>query len=179
MSNLKHHRNILNITQEELSEKSGISIRTIQRIESGIEPKGKTLKILAASLQLDENELKEKKGKAELNNVNITKAINLSALPFTIIPPLNILIPLLIMLISKDYKSINKQLITTQIIWLIFAGIIFMLGSFVKKSFDLGSESILFVMIFLVVSNVFIILSNAIQLDKNKKLQFNLGFNII
>jgi len=43
-----------NLTQEELSEKSSISIRTIQRIEAGTEPKGQTLKILSMSLGLNE-----------------------------------------------------------------------------------------------------------------------------
>ena len=46
MSKLREIRERHNLTQEELSEKSGISVRTIQRIESGTEPKGHTLKIL-------------------------------------------------------------------------------------------------------------------------------------
>ncbi len=49
MSKLKKIREKLNLTQEELSEKSGISVRTIQRIESGNEPKGQTLKIRTIS----------------------------------------------------------------------------------------------------------------------------------
>jgi transcriptional regulator with XRE-family HTH domain len=44
MSKLKQIREQQNLTQEELAEKSGISVRTIQRIESGTEPKGHTLK---------------------------------------------------------------------------------------------------------------------------------------
>jgi len=46
MSKLKQLREQKNMTQEELSEKSGISVRTIQRIESGTNPKGHTLKYL-------------------------------------------------------------------------------------------------------------------------------------
>mgnify|MGYP003598873837 CR=1 FL=1 len=44
----------MNLTQEELAEKSGISVRTIQRIESGTKPKGYTLKALAAALGISE-----------------------------------------------------------------------------------------------------------------------------
>jgi len=46
MSRLLEFREKLNLTQEELSEKSGVSVRTIQRIEAGKEPRGYTLKTL-------------------------------------------------------------------------------------------------------------------------------------
>lgn len=54
MSELKKIREEMNLTQEELAEKSGISVRTIQRIESGTKPKGYTLKALAAALGISE-----------------------------------------------------------------------------------------------------------------------------
>ncbi len=57
MSKLKIVREQKNLTQEELSEKSGISVRTIQRIESGIAPKGHTLKALSKTLEILETEL--------------------------------------------------------------------------------------------------------------------------
>lgn len=38
------------LTQKELAEKAGLSLRTIQRIEAGNTPKGFTLKALAESL---------------------------------------------------------------------------------------------------------------------------------
>lgn len=38
------------LTQKELAEKAGLSLRTIQRIEAGNIPKGFTLKALAESL---------------------------------------------------------------------------------------------------------------------------------
>ena len=57
MSKLKSFRELQNLTQEELSEKSGISVRTIQRIETGKDPKGYTLRVLAKALEIEENEL--------------------------------------------------------------------------------------------------------------------------
>ena len=44
MSKLKNLREFQNLTQEELAEKSGVSVRTIQRIETGKKPKGYTLR---------------------------------------------------------------------------------------------------------------------------------------
>lgn len=55
MSKLKTLREQKNLTQEELSERSKISVRTIQRIESGTEPKGHTLRALAQTLEIEES----------------------------------------------------------------------------------------------------------------------------
>lgn len=179
MSKLKNYREELNLTQEELSDSSGISIRTIQRIESGNEPKGKTLKILAKTLGIKESDLLEKEAPQIEINPSLLKIINLSSLPFTILPPANIMIPLVIMFAKKQFTPIAKQLISIQILWLIFAAVIFMLSAFSKKWFSLSSNFILIVMVLLVLSNVFIILRNAAALDKKGKLFFKLNFNLI
>ena len=79
MSRLQEFRESLNMTQKELFEKSGISVRTIQRIEAGTEPKGHTLKILATTLGISENDLlKKNEGAGELN-YTLLKLINLSS----------------------------------------------------------------------------------------------------
>lgn len=190
MSKLKSIRELQNLTQEELSEKSGVSVRTIQRIESGIEPKGYTLRVLAKALEVEEDELlykesereksesvekKEESKEAVLINYSSLKLINLSSIPFIIIPPLNILVPLVLMLTMKQKNTIAKQLISVQILWTIIAPIIFMLSIFLK----LGNKFTLIIMILIVLSNVFIVLRNAIEIDKNKKLRFKLNFSLI
>lgn len=112
MSKLKQIREQKNLTQEELSEKSGISVRTIQRIESGIAPKGHTLKTLSKALEIQENELLSKQPDIEneiiveesiaiTENDNATdyskiKLINMSSILFVVLPPLNILAPLIL-----------------------------------------------------------------------------------
>ena len=67
-----------NLTQTELAEKSGVSLRTVQRIEAGNIPKGFTLKALAGALEVDPEDLVVKKMK--VLNVDRAKLINLSAL---------------------------------------------------------------------------------------------------
>jgi len=179
MSKLKKTREALNLTQEELSDKSGISVRTIQRIESGIEPKGQTLKLLASALEIEEKQLlKEEEIKAEINTTLI-KIINLSSLPFSIIPPINIIFPLLIMFAKRQFGPMAKKIISIQILWLIFSAIIFMLSAFMKNWFSPGSKYMLVVMIVLVLSNVLIILRNAAEIDKKGKLFFRLNFSLI
>lgn len=190
MSRLKAFREQQNLTQEELSEKSGISARTIQRIETGKEPKGYTLRSLAKALGIGENELRYKESEQEkveiiedkiesneldLINYSFLKLINLSSILFIVIPPLNIIIPFVLMLTMKQKNSLTKQLISVQILWTIVAPIVFFLGIFLK----LGNKFALILMILVVLSNVFIILRNAIEIDKNKQLYYKLNFNMI
>tara|TARA_R110000765_G_scaffold78827_3_gene155189 strand:+ start:3251 stop:3823 length:573 start_codon:yes stop_codon:yes gene_type:complete len=190
MSRLKAFREQQNLTQEELSKKSGISARTIQRIETGKEPKGHTRRVLAQALEIEENELLQKEPKQEqpeispttedskevaLINYSLLKLINLSSIPFIIIPPLNIIVPFVLMLTLKQKNRFTKQLISLQILWTIIAPIVFMLGIFLK----LGNEFTMIFIILIVSSNVFIILRNAIEIDRNKKLYYQLNFNMI
>lgn len=188
MSKLKAIRENKNLTQEELSEKSRISVRTIQRIESGTLPKGHTLRALAQALEIQENLLQDTEGiieKGDLNtelkeehpdiNYSLIKIINLSSLLFIIFPPFNILVPLLLMFTMKQRNSIAKQIISVQMIWTVMVPIFFMLGIFLK----LGRQFTLIILILIVLSNVFIILSNAAGIDRKKKLYYKLNFSMI
>jgi transcriptional regulator with XRE-family HTH domain len=190
MSKLKILRELQHLTQEELAEKSEISVRTIQRIETGKEPKGYTLRILAKALGVAEDELQthvpeakftkiaeENEGLEEaiLINYSLLKLINLSSIPFIVIPPFNIIVPLILMLAMKQKNRLIKELISVQILWTIIAPIVFMLGIFLK----LGNQFTLVLIILIVLSNVFIILRNAIEIDRNKKLRYNLNFSLL
>lgn len=195
MSELKKIREKQNLTQEELAEKSGLSVRTIQRIEAGTEPKGYTLKTLASSLDVSENDLLTpiipteefvvenpivekpvlKIENEPIENLTLIKIINLSSLPLCWFPIANFLPPLLIMLISKQKSPIVKQIISLQIILAIIAPIIFMLVVILK----LGKESVMMTIIALILADIYIILRNAYQLDKKQSLYYKLNFNIL
>ncbi|AZA99499.1 helix-turn-helix domain-containing protein [Chryseobacterium joostei] len=193
MSKLKTAREQKNLTQEELSEKSKISVRTIQRIEAGTEPKGHTLRALAQALDIDENLLQDiavtpeiveviddkviTEVKEEQSNINYSqiKIINFSSLLFILLPPLNILVPFLLMFTMKQRNTLARQIISVQMIWTVMAPIVFMLGIFLK----LGRQFTLVLMILIVLSNVFIILRNAAEIDRNKKLYYRLKFSMI
>ena len=179
MSGLKSNREKLNLTQEELAAKSGISIRTIQRIEAGAEPKGYTLKVLAKALNIEENELLEEKDEPNISNYGLIKFINLSSLPFTIFPPANIVLPLIIIFITKQFNPLTKQIVSVQIMWTILSVILFMLSAFMKNWFSLGNRFSLITMVLLVLVNVFVILRNTAEIDRNRKLRFQLNFSII
>jgi transcriptional regulator with XRE-family HTH domain len=189
MSKLKLIREQQNLTQEELSEKSGISVRTIQRIESGIPPKGHTLKVLSNALKIPEKELLNEQHEitssekettiisVKQNEIDYSKVklINLSSIIFVVLPPLNILVPLILSQALKQKNDLTKKIISLQILWTILAPIIFMLGIFIK----LGHSFTIVLLIVIVLSNTFLILRNLAEIDKNKKLRYQLNFNII
>jgi len=181
MNKLLSLREKLILTQEELAEKSGISVRTIQRIETGVIPKGHTLKVLAKTLNIDKNELLEKNDKKLELNYSLIKIINLSSIPFVILPLANIAIPLIIMFAKKQFNPITKQIISLQIIWLILSIIFFLLIAIFEKGFFFADEIdlVLVFMIFAILSNIFMILRNAAEIDKNQTLYIKLNFSII
>lgn len=191
MSKLKNLRELQNRTQEELSQKSGISVRTIQRIESGQAPKGYTLRVLAETLGVEEKELLTKKGKIEneegaatnetvvadgmVTDFSKIKLLNLSSLPFVVLPILNILIPLILMHTLKLKSPLTKQIISLQIMWTILAPIVFLVGILLK----LGNQFTMVIMIVIVLSNVFLIIRNTMELDRKQQLRYKLNFSIL
>ncbi|MDF2831167.1 DUF4870 domain-containing protein [Chryseobacterium indoltheticum] len=110
-----------------------------------------------------------------LFNSGLIKIINLSSLPFAWLPIANFLLPLLIMFFTKERSQIVKQIISLQIFLAIISPIIFMLIALLK----LGSVSVMITMIVLVLTNVYIILRNAYEIDKKKSLRYKLNFSFI
>lgn len=196
MSVLKNIREEQHLTQEELSSSSGISVRTIQRIESGVVPKGHTLKALAKALQVSESDLLAHPAVNEdtvtlsatvdantiesqntLSHIDIPKIklINLSSILFVLLPPLNVIAPLVLSRLLKQNNTVAKQIISLQILWIILAPIVFILGILLK----LGSSFTIVLIACIALSNVLLILINLAELDRNKRLRFKLNFNII
>jgi len=178
MSKLTEHREKLNLTQEELSKKSGISVRTIQRIESGIDPKGYTLKALAKSLDINEKDLIKNNDLNQEPNSNLVNLINLSSLIVVFIPIASFVLPLIITLIKKQLNSLTRQIITIQILWSAITMSAYLVGSIIfvdELSRDIGIG----ILLFLVFVNVFIIFRNSIELNKANKLSIYVKFNII
>ena len=103
---IKSLRNRKGFSQEELSKRTGLSLRTIQRIENGeTEPRGDSLKRLAIAFDVSSDEIidwtvQEDKG--------FLTSLNLSALSFIFFPLLGILIPLIIWISKKD-KIRNRK----------------------------------------------------------------------
>ena len=125
---IKELRNRKGFSQEELSEKSGLSLRTIQRIENGeTEPRGDSLKRLALAFNVTPDEIVDW---TATKDKGFLTSFNLSALSFIFFPILGILVPLIIWISKKDkIQHLNKtasELLNFQITWTI----LFFIGYF-------------------------------------------------
>jgi len=121
MEKIKTLRQRHGLSQEELAERSGLSLRTIQRIENGeTEPRGDSLKRVSAALDVTPNDIMEW---AMQNNDRLLSNLNLSALAGLIFPLLGIVVPYILWNDIKDTvkgaRHTGKEIINFQITWII------------------------------------------------------------
>ena len=94
-------------SQESLAEESGLSLRTIQRIENNETiPRGDTLKRLTQALETSPDEIIDWK---IIEDVNFLKLMNISALSFLVFPLLGILLPMVLWISKKNkIRQVNS-----------------------------------------------------------------------
>ena len=177
---VKTLRNRKGYSQEELSEKTGLSLRTIQRIENGeTEPRGDSLKRLATVFEVSPDEIvdwtvQEDKG--------FLVSFNLSALSFLVLPLGGIIVPLILWISRKDkIKGLNdlaKDLLNFQITWVILSVLTFLPILAFALFLHQNMHSITFPLVFaflyagLNVYNVAFIIINSIRINKGKSVVY-------
>ncbi|WP_292889616.1 helix-turn-helix domain-containing protein [Nonlabens sp.] len=127
-SKIKEIRLKKGMSQEELAEKSQVSLRTIQRIENNEnEPRGKTMQLICESLGIPIEELLDYDKKEDLQFLMF---FHLSVLAGIFIPIGNIILPLVLWLTKKDkiqgLQKVGARLLNFQIIFQAVGFIIFM-----------------------------------------------------
>ena len=175
---VKELRELIGFTQEQLSEESKLSLRTIQRIESGQSiPRGDTLLKLTKTLGVTteyflNSNIYEDKGYLML--------LNLSSLSFIIHPILGILVPLVMWIVKREkienVEVTGKRIINFQATWISALytmlityhllvsgfrgniGYIFYIGISNLKTIAFGNMEAPFFLLYLF--NIFIILKN-------------------
>ena len=172
-------RENLNLTQEELAKKANVSVRTIQRIEAGTKPKGYTLEALSNALGVGKDVLLEDAIETKPSNKQLIKYINLSSILLIIIPLGSIILPLLIMKWKKEMNAITKQIVSIQIFWTLSFVIVTIVVALLSKWFSLPKEIVPLAMIALIIANLYIILRNTLEIEKNSKLHIQLNFNFL
>ncbi|WP_261511796.1 helix-turn-helix domain-containing protein [Chryseobacterium paludis] len=123
-SKLAHYRRKTGLSQEQLAAVSGVSARTIQRIESGrVEAHPATLKMLADALKVQTEELtvdEKLPSFIETKNEDKTKPLfHMFALIGLCFPVFNIILPALFWFFKKDesvvYDLEGKSVVNFQI----------------------------------------------------------------
>lgn len=165
------------LTQKELAEKAGLSLRTIQRIEAGNIPKGFTLKALAESLNTTPENLIEKEDK----NIKRAKLINSSALFGLIIPFGGIIFPLILTYKTQEIynKQLGRNIVTLQIILSVTMSLFLIASPFIQKELSIKFPVFLIVLITFLFLKLIVIIINGIALNKKKDLHTNLKFNFL
>ncbi|RDV13835.1 DUF4870 domain-containing protein [Pontibacter diazotrophicus] len=118
---IKELRKRNGFSQEQLAEESMLSLRTVQRIESGESvPRGDTLTKLTAALKVRPDDVLEW---APTEDRGYLTVLNLGGFGFLINPFLGIVIPLVMWILKKDKIKLvddtGRKLISFQLTWTI------------------------------------------------------------
>lgn len=179
MSQLLKYREKLNLTQEQLSAKANVSVRTIQRIEAGNIPKGYTLEALSIALNINKDQLLKNEIEQPKSTNQLLKFINLSSLILLFLPLGSIITPLVIMYWKKEVNSITKQIVSIQILWTISFPLIVLAVAFIGKWLSINKQILPLTMVLLFLINLYIIIRNAIEINKNNKLYIGMNFSFL
>lgn len=179
MSIIKNIREKSGYTQAELAKKSGLSLRTIQRLESSDKaPKGHTLTSLSDVFNMTPSvfqaEFKsiDKINKSETISIRF---INLSVLACMGIPFGNIILPIILWRKKRKSKFVDemgRRIINIQIIWSIVLAFLLCISPLISKIFFPHTKIILIVLFVVYAANIVIVCNTAIKLQRN-------NFNIL
>jgi transcriptional regulator with XRE-family HTH domain len=200
---LKEHRESKHLTQQELAEQAGISIRTIQRVEKGLSPGSPyVLKTLCNVLGVNITDIEMHGGKPNVsetqpeeaaiqktqneNTVPQLKWINLSVVSVLLFPLLNLLLPCALYWNyrkSLPAKPDARKIISFQIFWTIGTLAVLLFVPAVVQAF-LGMREYsghpLFFWLYLlcVFINLFVVFDTAVRLNQSRAI-LPFIFNIV
>ena len=126
---VKSLRTSKGMSQEELADVTGLSLRTIQRIENNeTEPRGDSLKRLAQALNTTPDAIIEWRVEEDPNYLIM---MAFGSFAFVVFPLLGIVIPLVLWILKKDKMSavdhLGKAIINFQLTWTVVLGLKFIL----------------------------------------------------
>jgi transcriptional regulator with XRE-family HTH domain len=171
MEKIKTLRQQQGVSQEELAERSGLSLRTIQRIENGeTEPRGDSLKRIAAALGVTPNEIMDW---AVQENNHFLSALNLSALTFLFFPLLGIIVPYILWSSKRDTvkgaERTGKAIVNFQITWILSVYPLFLLFRPIGPGLvGFGLTAVLLSLVY----NLTLILVNQWRIGKGKPVRY-------
>lgn len=169
-STVKILREKKNMTQTELAESSGLSLRTVQRIEAGSIPKGFTLKAIARTLETEPENLIS--ADDEIINIERAKLINLSALAGLVIPFGGVIFPLILTYRTHDpvNNELGKNIVSIQIILAVIFSVLMIISPFLQKILKIETPLFMILLIAFLCIKLIIIIKNGINLNRKNDL---------
>lgn len=186
MSVLKKLREESGLTQSILAEKTGLSLRTIQRLEANHKaPKGYTLVVLAQEFNQNPSAFKalflSKKEITESEKLSL-KLLNLSVLAFFILPFGNLIVPFIIWRKKRGSELIDRvgrKILNFQIFWTFGLGFSLSISPFLDRGFWFSFPLILIVLFFALAINLGFFIHTANRIEKNRFDFLNLSLQLI
>ena len=174
LSIIKTIREKSGYTQSELAEKTGLSLRTIQRLESNnTKPKGHTLTVLTEVFNMESSVFQDQFKSIEQAKASETTSIrfiNLSVLACLGIPFGNIIFPMILWRKNRESKlvdEIGRRIINFQIIWSATLCILLCISPFIGRVFFSNTPIILIVLFVVYAANIVIVCHTAIKLQRH------------
>ena len=174
---IKQRRKLQGLSIEALSEMSGISSRTIQRIENGeTTPRGHTLQVIADALNCEIKALTQPTVQTtSADDKDSVKWLNLSALVVLIVPATNLIVPFLLW---KKYPktelltTVGGRILSFQIIWTIVTSMALLVAPFLVRLFEPAplntTGAVIFTYVIFWFYNIVSILSTAQKIQKEQ-----------
>lgn len=173
------YRNTLGYSQEELSQFSGISLRTIQRIEKGVvHPRGHTLRALAECLKVELSVLKTEVSPVGDEVAKKARALNSLGLLVILLPFVSTVIQVVYWIRNKHLLAshlASRKVVSFQILWAI--AVLFSMSLIHIVTYLLTGQSVygqfpirMTVYILLLLTNVSIVVHSAAKLNHDSPL---------
>lgn len=184
---IKIQREQLGFTQNELAQKTGLSLRTIQRLENSEQPpKGHSLKMLSAvfgmtPLDLQQQFIPEKTPVFQPEDVSI-RLINLSVLGFFIFPFGNIFITWYVWRKNRTTAladEMGRRIINFQMLWSMVLCISLSISPFMETYLDLSVRPIWISLFSLIAINLFVVFRTAYFIHHEQFNFLNLRIRLI
>ena len=177
-SPVQHLREENNLTQTELAEKTGVSLRTIQRIEAGNTPKGFTLQSLAKVFAVAPEKLQPSQ---EKTNVERAKLINLSSLCGIFIPFGGVIVPLFLTYKTIDIKNkdLGKNIVSFQILLAVALSVSLIASSFLQKGLSIKFPIFLIPLLLTIGLQFAVVITYGMSLNQKHDLPKKLKINYL
>ncbi len=173
VSILKSIREEKGYTQTDLAKKTGLSLRTIQRLESSDKvPKGFTLTTLAKEFEIEPSDLQGKYvlvKRSKDSEIRTINTINFSILSFLGIPFGNLILPLIIWRNHKNSEFIDdvgRRIVNFQILFTLVLNVLLILSPFTLSKMLPSIPVLLLILILAYLFNIVIVIQTAIKIKR-------------
>ncbi len=186
MNTIRQWREKKGLTQGELAEKAGLSLRTIQRLEASDKaPKGHSLSALAQVFEVEPSELlhaADSQRRDSQSDIFFIKVLNLAGLAFFLFPFANVFLPIVLWRRGRKSPIIDEAariIINFQVLWSICLCLFLIISPFIGDGLVWGFPTILIVLFGMIALDLFVIALSAFWISKGQLERLRLPIRLL